>query len=164
VASSRQVLPPKLYSHFFFQHHATCPAPNCIIQDNTNQTSQFLLVSLLSSVSEFLALIFGQSLLFFLISHKKRTFLLSTILKTYGGMDVQLHAFLTQLPNESEWLGLHCSRLMRGEKSPARTRWGPEQAWSCEEQKTLLTPQTKIGIWFLCHPVRSLVKREIRVV
>lgn len=45
---------------------------------------QLMLASFPSSIFEFLVLIFGQSLLFFLFPHKKRTLFLSTTLKKYG--------------------------------------------------------------------------------
>jgi hypothetical protein len=66
-------------------------------------------------------------------------------IKKYGGMEVQLHVFLTSVLNGIKWSALRPGRFT-DEVRGSGTHWGglsvgPKPVWLCEEEKNLLPMQ-----------------------
>jgi hypothetical protein len=55
-------------------------------------------------------------------------------MKAYGGVDTQIHIFLTSALDGGEWLALHLGRFTLAETAPApiaqEAEWNPEPVWT----------------------------------
>jgi hypothetical protein len=79
-------------------------------------------------------------------------------MKTYGGVDVQIHVFLTSALVEGEWSASRTCRTTPEETSPG-THWiggwvGPRTGLDDAERKKIL-PLPGLELRPLGHPARS---------
>jgi hypothetical protein len=79
-------------------------------------------------------------------------------MKTYGGVDVQIHVFLTSALVSREWLGSRLDRFIPGERGPVThyvAGWvGPRTGLDAVKRRKIL-PVPGLEIRSVGHPARS---------